>query len=185
MPQAAPKPCSHPACAVLVRDGTSRCPQHKAKAWAQAPGSETKRRTGRALQRDRAALFSREPLCRECSAAGRVALATIRDHVKPLAEGGADDDSNVQPLCQACSDAKTAAESARGVRRAFHGRRMDDVHSAPLCSTERESMAEKIGLSGTGGVQISGTSTPETDLPGKFLRAGVSGGGVPLGEGAD
>jgi 5-methylcytosine-specific restriction protein A len=157
MPHAAPKPCSHAACGVLVRDGSSRCPKHKAAAWAKAPG-QVKRRTGRALQRDRGALFAREPLCRACDAKGEVRLATIRDHVKPLAEGGLDDDSNVQPLCQACSDEKTAAESARGVRRSFHGRP-------------------------PGGVQISGAPKPETDLLVKFLRAQDErvGGVVPKG----
>jgi 5-methylcytosine-specific restriction protein A len=44
-------------------------------------------------------------------------IATIRDHVIPLAEGGRDDESNVQPLCQACSDAKSQRESKRGQRR--------------------------------------------------------------------
>jgi 5-methylcytosine-specific restriction enzyme A len=62
----------------------------------------------------RAELFKREPLCRACMAEGRTTLATIRDHIKPLFEGGTDDPTNIQPLCQACSDLKTAAESSRG-----------------------------------------------------------------------
>jgi 5-methylcytosine-specific restriction protein A len=112
MPISAPKPCTQ--CGVLVRDGTSRCEAHKAQAWIKS--APYKRESGRRLQRKRAALFAAEPLCRECSKHGRVALATIRDHIKPLAEGGSDDDGNVQPLCRPCSDAKTAVESARGVR---------------------------------------------------------------------
>jgi 5-methylcytosine-specific restriction endonuclease McrA len=47
-----------------------------------------------------------------------VRLATIRDHIVPLAEGGQDIESNVQPLCQTCSDIKTQAEAARGRHRA-------------------------------------------------------------------
>ena len=43
--------------------------------------------------------------------------ATIRDHIIPLAEGGPDTDENTQPLCQACSDRKTASESQRGILR--------------------------------------------------------------------
>jgi len=43
--------------------------------------------------------------------------AVIRDHIIPIGEGGTEDDSNIQPLCQSCSDAKTQRESARGVRR--------------------------------------------------------------------
>ncbi len=52
----------------------------------------------------RAALFAREPLCRVCAAAGKVAEAVIRDHIVPLAEGGQETEQNCQPLCQACSE---------------------------------------------------------------------------------
>ena len=69
-------------------------------------------------QRARSHLFRREPLCRVCLAAERTSPATIRDHIVPLAEGGLDVEENVQPLCKACSDAKTHAESVRGRRRA-------------------------------------------------------------------
>jgi 5-methylcytosine-specific restriction protein A len=48
-----------------------------------------------------------------CHAAGRVVLATQRDHVVPLAEGGRDDDSNIQPLCEDCHRSKTQREAAR------------------------------------------------------------------------
>jgi 5-methylcytosine-specific restriction protein A len=50
--------------------------------------------------------------------AGKRTLATIRDHIVPLAEGGQDTETNAQPLCQACSDTKTYAEAQRGRRRA-------------------------------------------------------------------
>ena len=118
MPIASPRPCSHPGCGVLVRDGTSRCPKHPKKSWAPA-AKETKRITGRRLQARRADLFRRKPLCEMCEAAGRVTLATIRDHRIPLAEGGADDETNEQALCEDCHAIKTKAETARGVRRAW------------------------------------------------------------------
>jgi 5-methylcytosine-specific restriction protein A len=70
---------------------------------------------GRRLQAVRAQLFRAHPFCVQC----RIAVATIRDHVIPLAEGGVDDDSNVQALCQMCSDAKTAAEARRGQTRRY------------------------------------------------------------------
>jgi 5-methylcytosine-specific restriction protein A len=54
--------------------------------------------------------------------AGRVRVASIRDHIVPLAEGGRDDESNVQPLCEECSDAKTIEESKRGRVREATGR---------------------------------------------------------------
>ena len=65
----------------------------------------------------RAALFTRSPLCIECEAHGRTTLATQRDHITPLAEGGMDDDDNTQALCAACHEVKSKAEQARGVAR--------------------------------------------------------------------
>jgi 5-methylcytosine-specific restriction protein A len=70
--------------------------------------------TGRKLQTMRTRLFESNPLCVECERQGRVTLATQRDHIKPLAEGGADDDSNVQGLCTACHSIKSKQESIRG-----------------------------------------------------------------------
>lgn len=113
MPQAAPKPCTQ--CGSLVRDGSARCALHKAGAWRKT--TPYKRESGRRLQRKREALFTAEPLCRECKLNGRVTLAEVRDHITPLAEGGLDIDDNVQPLCEPCHDEKTQQESARGVRR--------------------------------------------------------------------
>jgi 5-methylcytosine-specific restriction protein A len=72
---------------------------------------------GRTLQTLRRLLFSREPLCRLCAAAGRTTIATVRDHIVPLAEGGQDSDDNIQPICDDCNKAKTHAESMRGRRR--------------------------------------------------------------------
>lgn len=105
-----------------MRDGSGRCAKHPRQAWAK-PATATKRITGRRLQAMRADLFARDPLCAECFRQGRVTLATQRDHIKALAEGGADDASNVQGLCATCHDAKTKAEAARGVRRIWQGYR--------------------------------------------------------------
>lgn len=65
----------------------------------------------------RASLFSSNPLCVECSKQGRTTLAIHRDHITPLAEGGLDDASNVQGLCEECHEVKSAAERVRGQRR--------------------------------------------------------------------
>lgn len=122
MPSAAPRPCSHPGCGVLVRDGTGRCLKHPAKVWAKKP-TAAKRITGRKLQQLRKELFEREPLCRPCYKAGRVTVGTMRDHITPLEEGGMDTEDNVQNICVACHDEKSKAERARGVRRAFGSHR--------------------------------------------------------------
>ena len=118
MPRSAPKPCT--VCGVKVLDGGARCERHPREQWVKK--ADYKRVSGRKLQKQRNDLFCREPLCRCCDAKGFIALAVIRDHITPLGEGGTDDDANVQPLCQACSDEKTAQESMRARRRAKSGR---------------------------------------------------------------
>lgn len=67
---------------------------------------------GRANQRRRERILSAQPLCVLCQAEGRVALATEVDHVVPLWKGGADEDSNLMPICGPCHKAKSAKEAA-------------------------------------------------------------------------
>jgi 5-methylcytosine-specific restriction protein A len=62
-------------------------------------------------------VLAEEPLCRSCREAGLVAVSTIVDHIKPLSEGGSDDRSNKQGLCEPCHLAKSKAERARAARR--------------------------------------------------------------------
>ncbi len=116
MPTSAPKPCTHPGCGTLVRDGSGRCTKHSKPAWSK-PVTATKRVTGRRLQAMRAELFTRCPLCVECERKGRVTLATQRDHIKPLAEGGTDTEDNVQALCAECHESKSLQERVRGLQR--------------------------------------------------------------------
>jgi 5-methylcytosine-specific restriction protein A len=83
--------------------------------WAKAKPQQ--RLSGRKLQRERERLFAREPLCAECKRHDRATLAVWRDHIVPVAEGGTDDDANIQGLCDECHRAKTAREAARGLKR--------------------------------------------------------------------
>lgn len=113
MGQRLPRPCLRaPRCRYLA----GQCPDHPVPAarWdvARQTAGEPRLR-GWALVQARRALFAREPLCRICTAAGRMARATIRDHIVPLAEGGREAAENTQALCKRCSDTKTAGEAAR------------------------------------------------------------------------
>lgn len=116
MPDRPLRPCPVPGCPNLVRTG--RCELHggpePAHRWDTDRRQDVKRTRGRANQERRVRLFRREPLCRQCAAEGRTTLATIADHVVPLAEGGADDESNLAPICGACHQKKIAEESRRG-----------------------------------------------------------------------
>lgn len=116
MARSAPKPCTAPGCGALVHDGSGRCPKHPRPAWGKQ-ASATKRVTGRRLQQLRQELFRRSPLCAECERQGLVTLATQRDHIKPLAEGGADSEDNVQGLCEPCHEGKSLQERLRAQRR--------------------------------------------------------------------
>ena len=98
----------------------SRRPAHN---WA---ANERSRIRGRRLQQLRAHLFTVEPLCRPCAAEGRTTIATIRDHIIPLAERGDDSPGNIQPICADCSKAKTREESQRGRRTARTGAQISD-----------------------------------------------------------
>ncbi|MEW6479768.1 MAG: HNH endonuclease signature motif containing protein [Pseudomonadota bacterium] len=116
MPSSAPKPCSHPGCGKLVRDGTNRCDAHKRADWTKKVDAP-KRMTGRKLQAARAELFSRQPLCVHCLPKGIVKPATQRDHIVPLAEGGEDVPDNTQGLCDECHNAKSLVERLRAQAR--------------------------------------------------------------------
>lgn len=78
MPSAAPRPCSHPGCGALVRDGTGRCPSHPRQVWAKKADAP-KRVTGRRLQRMREQLMREQPLCVECQKVGIVLEPKYRE----------------------------------------------------------------------------------------------------------
>lgn len=129
MPSAAPRPCGHPGCRELVRGG-SYCPAHKrvqAGSFAdRARGSRQERGYGSGWDARRKRALARDcGLCQQCLREGRVTAVGDRpysawcDHIVPKAEGGTDDEANLQTLCRSCHQAKTDAEKARGVRRAM------------------------------------------------------------------
>lgn len=71
----------------------------------------TERLRGRAGQRQRARRLERtRGLCERCDAAGRTVLATVVDHIQPLALGGSDEDENTRNLCEPCHVEVTAEQ---------------------------------------------------------------------------
>lgn len=60
-------------------------------------------------------------MCRPCQAKGYVTLAVEVDHIVPRSQGGTSADHNLQPVCKACHDEKTAREAGAG-RQAVMGR---------------------------------------------------------------
>ena len=99
-----------------------RCDTHggnPAHRWDTDRRPDVKRLSGRANQARRMRLFAQEPFCRTCAKKGLATVATIADHVVPLAEGATEDAydlTNMEPLCADCHQVKTQQESARGRR---------------------------------------------------------------------
>ena len=82
---------------------------------------KTPRTRGRALQRLREQIFTRDcGLCQECKRQGRLTHAVELDHIQPLHKGGTDAASNLEALCVECHLTKTAADEGR-TRRAATG----------------------------------------------------------------
>lgn len=127
MPYAAPRPCTSPGCGVLVRDGTSRCPKHPiAGRFAdKSRGTRHERGYGSEWDKTRARILERDKRrCQPCMREGYVTAANIVDHDVPKAEGGTDDDGNLQAICPRCHKAKTGGEAARGRLRGGGGAKM-------------------------------------------------------------
>lgn len=81
--------CPQPGCPNLTP-----CPTHKRRGKYHGREGST-----RQWRKTRARILRRDQhTCRRC---GR--RATHVDHVEPLAQGGTDDDSNLQALCADCN----------------------------------------------------------------------------------
>lgn len=81
----------------------------------ESPG-KTKRARGRSWMVRRYAWLAKHPECAEC---GLIDVTNQVDHIVPLWEGGADDESNMQTLCSGphgCHTRKSAEEAKRRAR---------------------------------------------------------------------
>lgn len=72
-----------------------------------SPDKRIRGRRGVELRKRR---LRNEPLCRICKAEGKVTLATVPDHIVPLAKGGTDTDDNIRCLCAEHHDQVTREE---------------------------------------------------------------------------
>jgi 5-methylcytosine-specific restriction protein A len=77
-----------------------------------------KRERGATNQRTRERHFMRDPLCVRCLEKNPpvTRLWTQLDHIVPLINGGTNDDSNRQGLCDECHAAKSATEAGKTYR---------------------------------------------------------------------
>lgn len=94
------------------------CAPSRLKPGAPVVPTYGQGRGGRPWRRKREAVMRRDAyLCQPCKGQGRVTEATEVDHIRNVAEGGTDDESNLQAICAGCHGAKTQAEARRGAAR--------------------------------------------------------------------
>lgn len=113
MPKAAPKPCSHPGCHVLVVTG--KCSAHVNAQRAEVDrrrGSPTARGYDAHWRRFRLWFLGLHPLCVMCTAEGRVVAAEVVDHIVSIRDRPdlRLDPSNCRALCKRHHDQRTATE---------------------------------------------------------------------------
>ena len=103
-PWAPVRPCRVVGCAKL-----QPCATHPAPGRWDGRGSSASRGYGAAWQRVRREVLIRDGYrCRTCGA-----LAEQVDHVRPRAEGGSDDPSNLAAICRTCHASKSGGEGQR------------------------------------------------------------------------
>lgn len=77
----------------------------------EAKAGTTERIRGRAWSETRQRIaLAHSYRCAHCGLVWRSHIDQI-DHAIPLEQGGSNDDSNLQPLCNECHNAKTASEN--------------------------------------------------------------------------
>lgn len=137
MPVAAPRPCSHPGCGVLVRDGSGRCVKHPKPGAFRTQAKQETNTTARGYGWDwqvlRKAILSRDHgLCQVCWAAEVVTVAREVDHIVSKKLGGSNEPSNLQAICTPCHKIKTQTEAAHGSRPISYFPKWLPVASVPV-----------------------------------------------------
>ena len=114
MPNRPLRPCRHPGCPELTREGW--CPRHKPKRAGRRVSAQWHGWYSLTVWTDdlRPNQLMREPWCRECARRGVRTKATVVDHVQPHRGDWAcfTDRAKLQSLCKPCHDRKTAREIA-------------------------------------------------------------------------
>ncbi|MCD8344966.1 MAG: HNH endonuclease [Oscillospiraceae bacterium] len=104
MPRLPKKPCSYPGCPRLTDD--VYCEEHMKQVVRQyeqhGRDKNHSKRYGRGWQAIRRAYVQAHPLCERCLKQGRYVKVEEVHHIKPLADGGTNDESNLMSLCRKC-----------------------------------------------------------------------------------
>jgi 5-methylcytosine-specific restriction protein A len=115
MPRKPKRPCSFFGCPRLT-DGRF-CKEH-AKLEAQryeryGRDPAAKKRYGRAWKRIRGRYIRAHPLCERCAKDMKITPAEEVHHIKPLSNGGTNDEDNLMSLCKSCHSLISAESGDR------------------------------------------------------------------------
>ena len=112
------RPCKHPGCDALTREGW--CAKHKPPPTPRKRSAEYHRWYGLPIWTDdlRPKQLIAEPYCRECAHEGKRTRATVVDHIKPHRGDWTlfTDKKNLQSLCKHHHDRKTMQEQREAGR---------------------------------------------------------------------
>ena len=113
------RPCRHPGCPALTREGW--CPAHKPKPAPRRASAEWHRWYSLNIWTHelRPAQLLREPFCRECARQGVRTPAEDVDHIRDHKGDWTlfTDPANLESLCHSCHSRKTAREQAEERRK--------------------------------------------------------------------
>lgn len=120
MPRKPKRPCSYPGCPCLT--DRRYCEEHEKLTNKQYEhyGRKYKKneRYGHAWQKVRARYVKTHPFCEECFKNGVLTPVQHVHHIKPLEDGGTNDEDNLMSLCKSCHSR-------------IHAERGDRWHSLP------------------------------------------------------
>lgn len=106
MPRKAKRPCRFRGCPLLTDLESGYCKEHEKiqtrhyDKFIRSP--EHNKRYNYQWRKLRKRFLDAHPLCEQCKANGRYTAATEVHHIKPLADGGTNDENNLMALCKPC-----------------------------------------------------------------------------------
>jgi len=115
MPYRSKKPCRYPGCPKLT--DMRYCPEHERlesqryEKYRRYPNHSMN--YDESWRRTRERFLEEHPLCEMCQSEGRLIPAVLVHHKVRIADGGANEDENLMPLCEYHHSSLNAKEGDR------------------------------------------------------------------------
>lgn len=105
MPKKPKRPCRYRDCPRLTESMSGYCEEHeklRTRHYDKFFRQGHNEKYGSKWRKIRARFLGAHPLCEQCKLQGRYTIATEVHHIKPLADGGTNDENNLMALCKSC-----------------------------------------------------------------------------------